>query len=87
MTEIRVLWKRIEIAAIVDRFCRKIIAMKTYGRKPRSEDLVELVESSIESGGASPRFLITDHGSQFRAAFHQHIESLGITHVRCQVRT
>lgn len=87
MTEIRVLWKKIVIAAIVDGFSRKIIAMKTYGRKPRSEDLVELVESSIESGGASPRFLITDHGSQFRAAFHQHIESLGITHVQCRVRT
>jgi len=87
MTEIRVLSKKIEVAAIVDGFSRKIIVMKAFGRRPSSRDLSELVESSIESSGASPRFLVTDHGSQFRAAFHQHIKSLGITHVRCQVRT
>ena len=87
MTEIRVLWKRVEIAAIVDGFSRKIIAMKAFGRRPASKDLADLVECSIESGGASPRFLVTDHGSQFRAVFLQRIESLGITHVRCQVRT
>jgi len=87
MTEIRVLWKKIEIAAIVDGFSRKIITMKALGRRPTSEDLSELIEASIENGGESPRFLVTDHGSQFRAYFHQSIESLGITHVRCQVRT
>ena len=87
MTEIRVLWKKIEIAAIVDGFSRKVIAMKTYSRRPRSEDLVELVESSIKMGGASPRFLVTDHGSQFRSEFRASVGSLGMTHVRCQVRT
>lgn len=87
MTEIGVLWKRIEIAAIVDGFSRKIIAMKAFGCRPTSKDLAELVESSIESGGASPSFLVTDHGSQFRSGFRASIESLGMTHVRCQVRT
>jgi len=87
MTEIRVLWKKIEIAAIIDGFSRKIITMKAFGRRPTSDDLSELIEASIQSGGVSPRFLVTDHGSQFRAHFHQSIESLGITHVRCQVRT
>jgi transposase InsO family protein len=87
MTEIRVLWKKIEIAAIVDGFTRKVIAMKAYGRRPTSDDLSELIEYLIKSGGAAPRFLVTDHGSQFRAQFHQRIETLGVTHVRCQVRT
>jgi len=87
MTEIRVLWKKIEIAAIVDGFSRKVIAMKAFSRRLRSENLADLVESSIESGGASPRFLVTDHGSQFRSGFHASIESLGVTYVRCQVRT
>lgn len=67
MTEIRVLWKRVEIAAIVDGFSGKIIAMKAYRQRPGSEDLSELVETSIKSGGAPPRFLVTDHGSQFRS--------------------
>ena len=87
MTEIHVLWKKIEIAAIVDGFSRKIVAMKAFGKRPTSDDLSKLVEESIESGGASPRFLVTDHGSQFRSGFRASIESLGITHVRCQVRT
>ena len=87
MTEIRVLWKKIEIAAIVDGFTRKVITMKSFGRRPKSDDLSKLIEASIESGGAAPRFLVTDHGSQFRAHFHQSIESLGVTHIRCQVRT
>ena len=87
MTEVRVLWKKIEVAAIVDGFSRKIIAMKAFGRRPTSDDLSKLVESSIESGGASPRFLVTDHGSQFRSELRASIESLGITLVRCQVRT
>ena len=87
MTEIQVLWKRIEIAAIVDGFSRKIIAMKAFGRRTTSDDLSELIDESIESGGAAPRFLVTDHGSQFRSHFHQSVESLDVTHIRCQVRT
>ena len=85
--EIRVLWKRIEIVAIVDGFSRKIIAMKAFGRRSASKDLAELAESTIESGGASPRFLVTDHGSQFRSGFRASIESFDIMHVRCQFRT
>ncbi len=87
MTEIRVLWKRIEIAAIVDGFSRKILAIKAFSHRPSSKELTEIVESSIESSGASPRFLVTDHGSQFRSRFHESIELLGVTHIRCQVRT
>ncbi|MEM9064803.1 MAG: hypothetical protein AAGB51_04870 [Planctomycetota bacterium] len=30
---------------------------------------------------------MTDHGSQFRQRFHESIESLGFTHVRCKLRT
>ena len=33
------------------------------------------------------RFLITDHGSQFRATFQQAIEDLSMIHVRCSVGT
>ena len=87
MTEIRVLWKRIEIAAIVDGFSRKIIAMQVFGRRPASKELEDLVECSIESGGASPRFLVTDHGSQFRSEFRSSIESFDVMHIRCQVQT
>ncbi len=87
MTEIQILWKKVEVAAIVDGFSRKIVAMKAFGRRPTSDDLSALIGASIESGGAEPRFLITDHGSQFRSRFHGSIGTLGVTHIRCQVRT
>ena len=86
MTEIRVLWKKIEIDVILDGFSRMIIAMQAFGRRPTSDDLSKLVEESVESSGEA-RFLVTDHGSQFRACFHQCMWTLGITHIRCQVRT
>ncbi|MEL6312240.1 MAG: hypothetical protein AAFQ17_07760, partial [Pseudomonadota bacterium] len=34
-----------------------------------------------------PRFLVTDLGSHFRAQFRRRVQGLGLTHVRCQVRT
>ncbi len=78
---------RRQILAIVDGISRKIIAMRGYAKRPTSADLSKLVETSIGSSGVGPRFLITDHGSQFRGRFHGSVELLGVTHIRCQVRT
>ncbi|MCB9848509.1 MAG: DDE-type integrase/transposase/recombinase [Phycisphaeraceae bacterium] len=87
LTEIRVLWKKVEIAAIIDGFSRKIVALKAFPKRPTSTDLAGLVVASIDSNGAAPRFLITDHGSQFRSRFRRSVEALGVTHIRCQVHT
>ncbi|MEM1185337.1 MAG: hypothetical protein AAGI53_10090, partial [Planctomycetota bacterium] len=46
ITTLRVLWKHVEIAAIVDGFTRKIIALKAFGHRPSSGDLAELVEDA-----------------------------------------
>ena len=51
LTEIRVLWKKIEIAAIVDGIGRTIIAIKEFGRRSTSHDMSKLVEESVESSG------------------------------------
>ncbi|MEM1186178.1 MAG: DDE-type integrase/transposase/recombinase [Planctomycetota bacterium] len=87
ITALQVLWKQIEIAAIVDGFTRKIIGLKAFARRPTTEDLVSLIEDAIDEAAARPRFLVTDHGSQFRRRFRATVEKLRITHVRCQVRT
>lgn len=87
ITDLRVLWKRFEIAAVVDGFSRRIVALRVFGRRPTSEDLARLIGQATQSGGAVPRFLVTDHGSQFRARFRRRVQLLGTTHVRCQVHT
>ncbi|MEL6797349.1 MAG: DDE-type integrase/transposase/recombinase [Planctomycetota bacterium] len=87
ITDLRVLWKRFEVAAIVDGFSRRIIELHVFGQRPTTSDLAELVEQSAKKSAEAPRFLVTDHGSQFRAQFRRRVQGLGLTHVRCQVRT
>ena len=83
MTELRVLWMKVEVAAVLDGFTRKIVALKAFGRRPSTLDLVKLIDQAISDEGVRPRFVITDHGSQFRETFRAAIDDLGITHVRC----
>ncbi|MEQ8769620.1 MAG: DDE-type integrase/transposase/recombinase [Phycisphaerales bacterium] len=88
MTTVRSAWRKIEIAAIVDGYSRRIVALKAFGRRSRTEDLADLVEDAAnKSGGGGPRFLVTDHGSQFRGRFRRAVSRIGATHVRCQVHT
>ena len=82
MTELRVRWMKVEVAAVLDGFTRKIVALKAFGGGPSSLGLAKLVNQAISGGGACPRFLITDHGSQVWETFRAAIEELGITHVR-----
>lgn len=87
ITDLRVLWKRFEVTAIVDGFSRKIVLLHVLGRRPTTSDLAKLVEQAAEKSDKPPRFLVTDHGGQFHARFRSRVQGLGLTHVRCQVRT
>ena len=87
ITTLCILWKQIEIAAIVDGFTRKIVGLKAFGHRPSTDDLAKLVEDAIDETAKQPRYLVTDHGSQFRERFRAAMAELEITHVRCQVRT
>ncbi|MEO1717482.1 MAG: helix-turn-helix domain-containing protein [Planctomycetota bacterium] len=44
ITDLRVLRKRFEIAAIVDGFSRRIVVLHVFGRRPTTNDLSDLVE-------------------------------------------
>ena len=79
------LWRRFEVAAILDSCSRKLLALRVYDRRPTSEDMIQLVDQVIENEGASPRFVISDHGAQFRKQFRRACEQWGATHVRGKV--
>ncbi|MEQ8769716.1 MAG: DDE-type integrase/transposase/recombinase [Phycisphaerales bacterium] len=88
MTTVRSAWRKVEVAAIVDGYSRRIVALKVFGRRARTDDLADLVSNSVkQSSGGAPRFLVTDHGSQFRGRFRRAVSRLGMTHTPCQVHT
>jgi transposase InsO family protein len=85
LTLIRILWLRFTVAAILDGFSRKLLSLRVYRRTPRSRDMAGLVRRAAKEFG-KPRFIITDHGAQFREQFHAALDRKGIRHVRGRVR-
>ena len=86
LTQIRILWFTFFITAVLDGFSRKILALKVYAKTPCAKNLAALVRSAAARHG-SPRFLITDNGSQFRKRFGQAMRRQHICHVRTRVRS
>lgn len=85
LTCLRVLWRRFTVAAILDGFSRKLLCLHVFAGTPRQRDLTRLVLVTTRRQG-SPRFIITDRGTQFRSRFHAAITKLNIHHVKGRVR-
>ncbi|MFH1023461.1 MAG: DDE-type integrase/transposase/recombinase, partial [Planctomycetota bacterium] len=84
-TTLDFLWFRFYIAAVVEGFSRKLIALHVYPDAPTSAMMIRLLRNVIMIHG-SPKFLVTDHGSQFRRRFKEAIsEKLGIVLVKGRV--
>ncbi|MFH1604456.1 MAG: integrase core domain-containing protein [Pseudomonadota bacterium] len=86
LTVLQVFWFRYTVAALLDGFSRKLLRLQVYRRTPTCGDMVGLVRRAGHEFGI-PRFLITDHGCQFRRQFKHTIEALSITHVQGRVRS
>src|SRR5690606_9251266 len=88
MTRLRALWFRFFVAAILDGFARRLLTLRAYARRPRAAPLAALRRRTAEVHGPNfrgPRFMITDHGSQFRKRFIAVMKELGVHHVRGRV--
>ena len=80
------LGRRFHIAALLDGYSRKLLTLKSYARTPTSIMMLALVRRAITEFG-KPRFLVCDHGCQFRKLFRERLESkLGVTPVSGKVR-
>lgn len=84
LTTLRVLWLQFTVAALLDGCTRRLLRLKVYGRTPGTRHMLALIHSAIAEFGAS-RFVITDHGSQFRRRFKAAMAKRGIRHVRGRV--
>ncbi len=85
ITSLRVLWMKLEVAAIIDGYTRKIVGIRAFAKRPTTQDLIQLIDDSIKAHSI-PRFVITDRGSQFQRSFHLAMIRRGITHARGPVR-
>ena len=86
LMKLRVLWLHFTIAALLDGCTRKLLQLKVYSSEANSKQMIALVRCSVKRFGI-PRFLITDHGTQFRKRFESAIEAIGITQVKGRVRS
>ncbi len=86
ITQFRILWFTFYIAAILDGFSRKILALKVYSKTPCARNLAALVKNAAVRHG-KPKFLITDNGGQFRKQFGKALRRQRIRHVRTRVRS
>ncbi len=87
LTVVSLFWCKFHIAALVDGFSRKLLTLRVYARTPTWKTMAALVRRATATHG-KPRFLVTDHGCQFRKRFHRYVDTtLGITHVRGKVRS
>lgn len=85
LTSLNILWFRFTAAAILDGFSRKLLQFHLCIRTPKQQDLIRLMRKTTQAFG-TPRFLITDHGTQFRRRFHSAVTAMNIHHVKGQVR-
>ena len=67
-------------------FLGALLQLKVYSGEANSTQMIALVRCSVKRFGI-PRFLITDHGTQFRRRFESAIEPMGITLVKGRVRS
>ena len=89
LATIEFLWMRLYVAAVVDGFSRKLLALRVYADAPNTRQMIALFRQAVaESGG--PRFIVTDHGSQFGKTFTAAVEKTRVgekttVHVRGRV--
>ena len=79
--------QRSHVAALLDGHSRKLLVLRAYAKTPTSLMVLALVRRAIGEFGR-PRFLVCDHGCQFRTWFRERLETkLGVTPVSGKVRS
>ena len=85
LTQLRVLWYRFTVVAILDGYTRKLLCLSVHCTSPKSRHVARLVRRASKKYGR-PRFIITDHGPQFRRQFRASMKKLGVQVVQGRVR-
>ena len=85
LLSVQVLCLHFSVAVILDGFSRRLLCLRVYNRTPRARQMAALVRRMVKEFG-QPRFVITDHGPQFRRKFRSGMRKAGIIAVQARVR-
>ncbi len=79
------LFVRFYVAAVVDGFSRRLLALTVFPDAPSTAMVLHLLRATFAEYGAC-RFLVTDHGCQFRSRFQNAVKSaFGINLIKGRV--
>jgi len=73
------------VTSILDGFSRRLLALKVSAATPTTESVMEVLTLAVAQFG-SPRFAITDRGSQFRETFADLLRPFGISVIHGPVK-
>ncbi len=81
------LFVRFYVAAVVDGFSRRLLALTVFPDAPSTAMVLRLLRATFAEYG-SCRFLVTDHGCQFRRRFKETIkDAFGVDVIKGRVRS
>ena len=85
LCSLRILWVKFTVIALLDGYSRKLLALRVCRGSATSKQVIAVLQESVRVYG-QPKFLITDHGCQFRTVFKQAVGLMGITPIQGRVR-
>ena len=66
------------VAAVVDHFSRAVVIAEVFRHEPDSAETRVLLQRAIAVAGRTPKYIITDRGTQFRSRYRQWCAERGI---------
>lgn len=53
------------VAVVIDHSSRKLLGFQVFAKEPSAAQMLEFLDTTIAATGASPKYIITDRGTQF----------------------
>ncbi len=71
----------LHIAAVLDGYSRKLLNVFVFKDSPTTSEMLKLLKAMMKIHG-KPRFVVCDHGGQFKDRFRKSVMDLGISLVQ-----
>jgi hypothetical protein len=66
------------LAAILDHLSRAVVATRLFLSQPSAGDVIRLLDAARRQSGATPKYIVSDQGSQFRDDYRSWCDRRGI---------
>lgn len=66
------------VAVALDQFSRKLLGFEVLAKEPSAAQMLRFLDTTIASVGTSPKYIITDRGTQYRVDYLHWCDARGI---------